>query len=85
MRKPTRTCVACRNKQEKNNLIRITHFDNNLIIDQKKAYPNRAIYVCKDENCISLLRKNKAIERFLKVETNDEFFNKLKEFAKREK
>ena len=82
---PTRTCVACRNKQEKNNLIRITHFDNAPAIDQNKKYPNRAIYVCKDEKCISLLRKSRAIERFLKVEADDEFFNKLKEFTKREK
>lgn len=82
---PTRTCVACRKKQEKNNLIRITQIDNTLKIDQNKAYPNRAIYVCKDEKCISLLFKNKGIERFLKVSTNEQFFNELNIFAKREK
>lgn len=82
---PTRTCVSCRNKQEKDNLIRITHIDNIPIIDQFKSYPNRAIYVCKDERCISLLSKNKAIQRFLKVEADDKFFDELKNFAKREK
>ena len=82
---PTRTCVSCRSKQEKNILIRITHINNIPAIDQNKAYPNRAVYVCKDEKCISLLRKNKAIQRFLKVETTEDFFEELNKFAKREK
>lgn len=85
MHTPTRTCVSCRKKCEKCGLIRITCVDDNPVIDQNKTNPHRAIYVCKDDKCISLLQKNKAIERFLKVKANNEFYDILKEFAKREK
>ena len=82
---PTRTCASCRKKCEKCGLIRISFADKGPVIDQHKRNPHRAIYVCKDEKCISLLFKNNAIERFLKVKAKNEFYDELKEFAKREK
>ena len=85
MHTPTRTCASCRKKCKKCELIRISFADESPVIDQFKTNPHRAIYVCKDEKCISLLSKNKAIERFLKVNTEDKFYEELKEFAKREK
>ena len=84
MHTPTRTCVCCKNKFQKCDLIRITYLDENVVIDQNKINPHRAIYVCKDQKCISLLQKNKAIERFLKVKPKEDFYENLKEFAKKE-
>lgn len=75
---PIRTCVGCRKKQEKTRLIRITCLDNLPIIDRDKKYDGRAIYVCPNDDCICMIQKNKAIERFLKVIPNENFYQNLK-------
>lgn len=76
---PQRMCVSCKKRQNKDEFIRIAKQNNIPIIDMNKTSYSRAIYVCRDEKCIEILKKSKAIQRFLKVEENDEFYNKLKD------
>ncbi len=78
MHKPVRMCVSCRERHEKDDLIRLSISNNEIIVDNEKAYNSRAIYVCKNEKCISNLKKNKAISRAFKTNTNDSFYENLK-------
>ena len=73
-----RMCVVCRTRRSKDELIRISKKDEMPIIDPNKEQTSRAIYVCKNEKCIDLLKKSKATERFLKVMAEDKFFEELK-------
>ena len=77
---PQRMCVCCRERNTKDNLIRIINRKNNLCIDNKKKYNGRAIYVCKKEDCINLLKKSNALKRYLQLDANDEFYIQLKNF-----
>ena len=78
MQKPQRMCASCKKRFEKDDLIRISKFEDRAVVDQNKEQKSRAIYVCKNIKCIDILKKSKTIERVLKVNSNDEFFEKLK-------
>ena len=75
---PQRTCVSCRRKSDKDEFIRICKSQNKPTIDYKKKENSRGLYVCKDINCIEKLKKNKAIQRVLKVESDGSFYEELK-------
>ena len=78
MYSPQRMCVSCRKRCSKDELIRISKNQNGPVVDQNKNEKSRAIYVCKQEKCIKILKKSKAIERFLKISADDSFYEKLK-------
>ena len=75
---PQRTCASCRKKGEKSEFIRICRAENKPMIDFDKKSFSRGLYVCKDINCIEKLKKNKAIQRVLKVESDGSFYEELK-------
>ncbi len=73
---PIRTCVACRETDEKRDLLRVVRLpDGSVVYDAKaKAFPGRGAYVCATEKCIALARKQRKLERSLKVDrVSDEF------------
>lgn len=77
MNKPIRMCVSCRKRAEKDNFIRISSQNNIAAIDQNKTNASRAIYVCKEEKCINILKKSNAIQRTLKTQVENNFYDKL--------
>lgn len=72
-----RMCVACRQRKTKSELVRISSENNIAVIDQNKKQKNRAIYVCKDKNCVEMLKKSNAIKRMLNVIANDELYKNI--------
>lgn len=61
---PIRSCIACRKKEIKSNLIRIVKENNEeFVIDKKQQKNGRAMYICPNvsclKKCVSLLEKNK--------------------------
>ena len=50
---PTRSCVVCKKRDEKKNLIRIVSIEGKAIIDKNQKINSRAIYFCNNENCIN--------------------------------
>lgn len=66
--KPIRTCVACRATDEKRDLLRVVRLpDGALQYDPKGKLSGRGAYVCAKVGCIVLARKQKKLERSLKV------------------
>lgn len=65
---PIRTCVACRATDEKRDLLRVVRQpDGSVQVDPKGKLSGRGAYVCAKETCIALARKQKKLERSLKV------------------
>lgn len=61
---PTRSCIVCRIKNEKQKLLRVVSDDKKqAIIDKNQKINQRAIYFCKDKKCIekaiSMIEKGK--------------------------
>ncbi len=53
---PQRTCVICRKKRAKNNLLRFILLPSNKIIyDLKQNLPSRGYYCCDDNDCLTKL------------------------------
>jgi predicted RNA-binding protein YlxR (DUF448 family) len=76
---PIRTCVACRSTDEKRDLLRVVRQpDGGVLYDPKGKLSGRGAYVCAQPECIALARKQKRLERSLKVSAlSDELFTEL--------
>ena len=65
---PIRTCVACRTTSEKRGLLRVVRQPDGMVLhDAKGKLSGRGVYVCASPECIGLARKQKKLERALKV------------------
>ena len=65
---PIRTCVACRSADAKRGLLRVVRQpDGTVLYDAKGKIAGRGAYVCAQPDCIALARKQKKLERSLKV------------------
>lgn len=65
---PIRTCISCRETDEKKDLLRIVRLpEGDLQYDPKGKLNGRGAYVCANVKCIALCRKQKKLERSLKV------------------
>lgn len=65
---PIRTCVACRETDEKRDLLRVVRLtDGSVEYDPKGKSAGRGAYVCAKAACIIQARKQKKLERSLKV------------------
>ena len=73
--KETRTCMGCRKKDNKHNLIRLVNSkENGLILDIDQKAGGRGAYICKNEECLNRVLKNKS----LKLNIDEENLNKLR-------
>lgn len=75
---PQRMCVACRNRNEKRNLVRIVRSANGkAFIDDTKKANGRGAYICLDMTCIGKSKKSNALGRALKCEIDSEIYSEL--------
>ena len=59
---PTRMCVCCRRKGEKDSFFRVAQKDKKYVFDKEMKIQARGFYVCKTKECIEKLAKNKKYE-----------------------
>ena len=65
---PERTCVACRTRREKAQLIRIVRQpDGSVVIDEAGDLAGRGAYLCADSDCWALAVRRSALQRALHV------------------
>jgi len=66
-KKPIRTCVACRNADDKRALVRFVRLaDGTVQLDASGKQAGRGAYVCADAECFAKARKTRALERALR-------------------
>ena len=78
--KKERRCVACRENKQQADMLRITHINNEFVIDETQKLGGRGAYVCKDVNCINLTIKKKLLNRAYKQNLDNEIYIKLGEY-----
>ena len=71
IRKPERMCVCCRRKGEKSEFFRISEQNGKYIFDREMKVQARGFYVCKTNECVERLSKNRKynieIEQLVKM------------------
>lgn len=76
---PLRMCVACRQMQEKKNLVRVVkNNENQIFIDKTFKANGRGAYVCANSDCFGKCIKTKALNRAFKCEISNEVLENLK-------
>ena len=80
-----RRCIGCMESKPKNALIRVACYEGKLTIDPTGKAPGRGVYLCRDEKCMALAKKKKALQRNLQVELSgeeiDKVFEELAQYA----
>lgn len=76
---PQRTCIGCREKKEKRELIRIVHNkEGEINIDKSGKMQGRGAYVCDNIDCLEKAIKSKNLERVFEVKIEEEIYEKLR-------
>ena len=79
---PQRTCIACRQTNEKKALIRLVCTGNGIVeVDISGKKPGRGAYVCSDRACWEAALKKNRLEYALRTKLGDENRNALSEYG----
>ncbi len=82
---PIRTCISCRTRQNKQEMIRLVLDERGLLADDpRRRKPGRGRYVCPKDKCIDALqdnRKPKASPRKRPFKVEDGLLEKLKSLS----
>lgn len=77
---PQRSCIVCRTKKDKNELIRIVRNQTNeIIIDESGKKPGKGAYICDSIECLEKGIKSNALKRALEVDVPEEIYENLRE------
>ena len=75
---PIRTCIVCKSKDEKKNLIRIVaNDDSSAIYDKTSKINKRGIYICNKKECIEGLLRLKNFSKINKINVDEESIKEL--------
>lgn len=61
-----RRCISCRELKNREEMIKITRYENHLIVEPDSKTMGRSAYICKNDECIKKMVKSKGIKRSLK-------------------
>jgi len=82
---PLRTCIICRNKSTKKDLIRIVRDKktNSVFFDKSGKANGRGAYICSKDECIDLISNIKIINNALNVNVTKADMDDVKEDIKK--
>lgn len=69
--KEIRTCIVCKRKKNKHELIRIVSENRKPVIDTNFKINARGIYICNDKECLNKLLKHKNLGKIIKIDINE--------------
>lgn len=76
---PLRRCMACNEKKEKRELLRIVkNKDGILEIDLSGKKNGRGAYICRKEECLNKVIKTKRLERVLNIKIEESFYESIR-------
>ena len=73
--------MVCRQRREKDELIRVVRVNDEIIIDQSGKAQGRGAYLCKNKECINQAQKRKALERAFSGKVDVSVYDKLVQTA----
>lgn len=75
---PQRKCIACQDRDNKKELIRIVkNKEGQIFLDKTGKANGRGAYICNCSECLKKAIKSKALSRAFKVEVSDEVYESL--------
>lgn len=75
---PLRKCVACRERKEKRDLIRVVNDpEKGPIVDTTGKANGRGAYLCRDVKCIQTARKKNMLKFALKTSIPEDFYEEI--------
>ena len=78
-KKPARTCMACNEQKEKNELLRIVKSKEGIIeVDLTGKKSGRGAYICKNEDCLNKIIKSKRLEKVFEKEISTELYESIR-------
>ena len=78
-KKPERTCMACNEQKEKQELLRIVKSKDGIIeVDLTGKKSGRGAYICRNEACLEKLIKTKRLERVFEKEISPEIYESIR-------
>lgn len=78
-KKPQRTCIACNEQKDKNELLRIVKSKEGIIEPDTTGKKNgRGAYICKKEECLDKIIKSKKLERIFEKEISPELYESIR-------
>ncbi len=81
---PQRSCVICRQKKEKSELLRIVkNKENEVSIDKTGKKEGRGAYICYSIECLEKAIKTKTLKRVLDVDIDEIFYENIRESINR--
>ena len=79
-RQPVRQCVACREKKEKRQLVRVVRSPEGVIsVDARGKMPGRGAYLCRNAECLRAARKARRLERAFSCRIPDAVYDAMEE------
>jgi predicted RNA-binding protein YlxR (DUF448 family) len=78
---PQRSCIVCRNKRNKQELVRLVYNDNIVQIDPKGEKAGRGAYLCPKFECWDRGLKKSHLEYALHTKISPENRQRLMEYA----
>lgn len=80
MEERQRMCVVCRQMQDKRQLLRIVKTkEGELSIDNTGKKNGRGAYICKNEDCLKKLVKQKTLNKTFKMNIDESFYKDIEE------
>ncbi|MET0735280.1 MAG: YlxR family protein [Microbacterium sp.] len=64
---PVRTCVGCRARALRSDLLRVIAVDSALVFDERKSMPGRGAWVHETTECMDAAIRRRAFVRALRV------------------
>lgn len=75
---PQRKCIACQDKDNKKELIRIVkNKEGQIFLDKTGRANGRGAYICGSKICLEKAIKSKALNRAFKIEVPNEVYEGL--------
>ena len=79
---PQRMCMVCRERSEKELLLRIVrNKDGEIMLDHDGKLPGRGAYLCKKAECLGQAEKRKALERAFSCKVDKKVYEDLQSAA----
>lgn len=80
MEERQRMCVVCREMQDKKELLRIVKTkEGDFFIDKTGKKNGRGAYICKREECLKKLIKQKSLNKTFKTNIPESFYQEIEE------
>ena len=75
---PQRKCIACQDRDNKKELVRIVkNKEGHIFLDRTGKANGRGAYICNCSECLRKAIKSKALNRAFKMEIPDEVYESL--------